>query len=82
MDKAQAPKYQTLKFLNGRLTGHAMRQRVREFEMRGLVTTIPNPADTRTRQLVASDEFIALLNKYVKLQRQACERHMHLIDKA
>lgn len=81
LDKTQAPKYQTLKFLNGRLTDRAMRQRVREFETLELITTNLNPADIRAKQLVPTDGFIALLNKHVKLQRQVCEQHIHLIDK-
>lgn len=40
LDNAHGPKYQTLKFLSGRLTDRAIRQRVREFEMRGLITPI------------------------------------------
>jgi hypothetical protein len=81
LDKTQAPKYQTLKFLNGRFTDRAMRQRIREFELLGLITTIRNPIDVRTKQLVPSDQFIALLNTHVRLQRQLCGQHMHLIDK-
>jgi hypothetical protein len=81
LDKGQTLKYQTLKFLNGRLTERAMRQRVREFEVLGLITTSSNPADIRSKKLMASNKFIALLNKNVTLQRQICEQHMHLIDR-
>lgn len=82
LDEAQAPKYQTLKFLSGRFTDRAMRQRVREFEQLGLITTILNPADIRTKQLIPTDEFVLQLNEQVRSQRQVCERHMHLIDKS
>lgn len=81
LDKGQTLKYQTLKFLNGRLTERAMRQRVREFEVLGLITTRSNPADIRRKKLMATDKFIALLNKNVMLQRQICEQNMHLIDR-
>jgi hypothetical protein len=35
----------------------AMRQKVREFEDLGLVVTIPNPLDVRTKQLLPTSEF-------------------------
>ena len=82
LDEARAPKYQTLKFLTGRFTDRAMRQRVREFEALGLISTIPNPLDVRTKQLIPTSEFYLQLNQHLKSQRQVCERHMHLIDKS
>ncbi len=82
LDEAQAPKYQTLKFLSGRFTDRAMRQRVREFEQLGWITTILNPADIRTKQLIPTDEFVLQLNEQIRSQRQVCERHVHLIDKS
>ena len=77
----QAPKYQTLKFLAGRLTERAMRQRVREFQSLGLVTVTPSLLDSRTKQLAPTSEFIVKLNQHVLLKRQITDRHMFLIDK-
>jgi len=77
----QAPKYQTLKFLAGRLTERAMRQRVREFEALGLVNVLPGSLDSRSKQLAPTKEFISKLNMHLKLKREVCERHMYLIDK-
>ena len=57
LDEARAPKYQTLKYLTGRFTDRAMRQKVREFEDLGLVVTIPNPLDIRTKQLLPTSDF-------------------------
>jgi hypothetical protein len=82
LDEARAPKYQTLKYLTGRFTDRAMRQRVREFEELGLISTIPNPLDFRTKQLLPTSEFFLQLNQHLKSQWQVCERHMHLIDKS
>jgi hypothetical protein len=82
LDEAKTPQYQTLKFFNGRFTDRAMRLRVREFEALGLVTTIPNPADARTKKLIPTREFVSQLNQQVRLQRLVCEPHMHLIDKS
>jgi hypothetical protein len=81
LSDTQAPKYQTLKFLAGRLTERAMRQRVREFQALGLATVTASLVDSRTKQLVPTKEFIAKLNQHVLLRRQICDRHMFLIDK-
>lgn len=81
LDDAQASKYQTLKFLSDLFTDRAMRQRIRDFEALGLITVQANSNDTRTKQLVPTHAFFSYFNRYVALQRQVCERHMHLIDK-
>ena len=77
----QATKYQSLKFLPGRITDRAMRQRVREFQALGLVGVESNSMDSRTKQLVPTKESVVKLNQHVLLRRQICDRYMFLIDK-
>lgn len=59
LDDARAKKYQTLKFLTGRFTDRAIRQRGREFEELGLIATISNPLDVRNKQLLPTSEFFS-----------------------
>ncbi len=79
---ASDSKFQTLKYLNGRFTDRAMRQRVREFQMHGLIAVCESPINARTKQLIPSNKFVTYLNQHVSLQRRVCEQHMHLIDKS
>lgn len=72
---------QSLKRLNDLFTERALRQRIREFELSGLVQLNYSTIDKRTKHLVATPKIIRWLNEHMQLLRHTSERHMHLIER-
>ncbi len=76
-----AAKNRPLKFLNGRTTDRATRNRIREFQKLGLVEVVDCQEDARTKRVVPTDKFITRLNLHLRLFKHLCHTRFLMVDK-
>ncbi len=74
-------KTQSMKLLDGRVTGRAIRTRMREFQKMELVEVSGNLLDARNRQALPTEKLISKLNQHTQLLKHLCELRYLMIDK-
>jgi hypothetical protein len=70
-----------IKSFTGRQSDRAMRQRMREFELQGLINIGNKGRDKRTKNAVPTEKFINQLNEHLALIREICNSQFLMIEK-
>ena len=68
-------------FFHPVFTDRAIRMKLRDFEMDGLIEMQPSDTDKRFRRLVPTQALIDVINKHARLLRQTIEKTTYCIDK-
>jgi hypothetical protein len=62
-------------------TDRAIRMKLREFEIAGLIEMLPNETDKRIRRLVPTQALIDVIDRHARMLRQTIEKTTYCIDK-
>lgn len=74
-------KKQPLTLRSVRMTDRATSNRIREFQVLGLVEVMQSDLDTRSRRVVPTDKFVTRLNHRLHLFKQLCDVRYFMVDK-
>ncbi len=62
-------------------TDRAIRMKLRELELEGLIEMLPSDADKRFRRLVPTPALVDVIEKHARTLRQTIEKTTYCIDK-
>ncbi|MBD8051749.1 hypothetical protein [Limnohabitans radicicola] len=68
-------------FFHPVLTDRAIRMKLREFEMDGLIQMLPSDSDKRFRRLVPTPLLLEVIERHARTLRQTIEKTVYCIDK-
>lgn len=68
-------------FFHPVFTDRAIRMKLRDFELDGLIELQPSDTDKRFRRLVPTQALIDVIHKHARLLRQTIEKTTYCIDK-
>ena len=62
-------------------TEKALRTRMRQMEREGLIKAVPRPDDARSKQLIPTEKFNALMYQHAEQVKKIFDKHFLLIEK-